>query len=153
MKSCFLFGHADCPQDIQAKIIASVEQHYTQYGIRQFYVGNRGNFDRLAATALRLMKKQHTDMELYLLIAYHPGERRVDLLRDFDGSFYPPIENVPKPFRIVSANQYMADQADRFICYVNHIGNTRDLLDYTCRRRSDDRIDNIAMKYGTDKMT
>ena len=115
-------------------------------------MGNRGNFDRLAATVLRLLKKLHPDMELYLILAYHPGERRVDIPGNFDGSFYPPIGNVPRPYRIVSANQYMADQAHSIICYVNHIGNTRDLLNYACRRQRPwrERIDNIAEKYGTD---
>ena len=90
-------------------------------------------------------------MELYLIIAYHPGERIVDLPCDFDGSFYPPIGNVPWVYRIVSANQYMANHADSIICYVNHVGNTRQLLNYVQRRQEilADRIDNIAMKHGT----
>ena len=57
MKSCFLFGHSDCPQDILLQIITAVERQYTEHGIRQFYVGSRGNFDRLATTALRQIKK------------------------------------------------------------------------------------------------
>lgn len=148
MKSCFLFGHSDCPQDILLQIIAAVERQYTQQGIRQFYVGSRGNFDRLATTALRQIKKQHPDMELYLLIAYHPGERKVILPEGFDGSFYPPIENVPKPYRIVRANQYMVDTVDAVICYVNHIGNTRELLHrISCRKKiAGELIDNIAIK-------
>lgn len=146
MKSCFLFGHSDCPQYVIPQIVASLEYHYTQYGVRQFYVGNRGNFDRLAATALRQMKKQHPNVELYLLLAYHPGERRVNLPEDFDGSFYPPIDSVPKPYRIVRANQYMADISDSIICYVNYIGNSRELLRYAQRGLNEKRIDNIATK-------
>lgn len=68
MKSCFLFGHSDCPQDILPKIIDAAKYHYSYYGTRQFYVGNRGNFDRLAASALHKLKIQHPDVEIYL---YH----------------------------------------------------------------------------------
>lgn len=148
MKSCFLFGHSDCPQDILLQIIAAVERQYTQQGIRQFYVGNRGNFDRLAITALRQFKKQHPEVELYLLLAYHPGELKELLPEDFDGSFYPPIENVPRPYRIIRANQYMVDTVDTAICYVNHIGNTRELLNHIYRRKkiAGELIDNIAIK-------
>ncbi len=146
MHICFLFGHSDCPAEVLPQLVASVEYHYTQYGVRQFYVGNRGNFDRLTATALRQLKKQHPNAELYLLLAYHPSERRVNLPEDFDGSFYPPIDAVPKPYRIVRANRYMVDIADSIICYVNRIGNSRELLCYAQRGLSEKRIDNIAAK-------
>lgn len=146
MKSCFLFGHSDCPQNVIPQIVASLEYHYTHYGVRQFYVGNRGNFDRLAAIALRQLKKQHPNAELYLLLAYHPGERKIILPEEFDGSFYPSIDFVPKPHRIVCANQYMVDTADSIICYVNHVGNSRELLCYAHRSLYEKRIDNIAAK-------
>lgn len=146
MKSCFLFGHADCPQYVIPQIVASLEYHYTHYGVRQFYVGNRGSFDRLAATALRQLKKQHPNAELYLLLAYHPGERKTNLPEEFDGSFYPSINAVPKPHRIVCANRYMVDIADSIICYVNHTGNSRELLRYAQRSLNEKRIDNIAAK-------
>ena len=73
MKSCFLFGHSDCPQDMLSKIATAIEDLYMNYGIRQFDVGNRGTFDRLTATALRQCKLQHPEIELYLLVAYHPA--------------------------------------------------------------------------------
>ena len=88
MKSCFLFGHSDCPQDMLSKIIAAIEDLYINYGIRLFYVGNRGSFDRLTASALRQCKRQYPEIELYLLIAYHPAEREIILPENFDGSFY-----------------------------------------------------------------
>ena len=84
---------------------------------------------------------------MYLLLAYHPGERKELLPEGFDGSFYPPIENVPKPYRIIRANQYMVDTVDAVICYVNHIGNTRELLNHIYRRKkmAGELIDNIAL--------
>ncbi len=144
-KVCFLFGHANTSSDALPDIEAAAERHYTQYGIRTFVVGNRGSFDQMAATAIKNLKRQHRDITLQLLLAYHPGERPVVMPEGFDSSYYPPLEGVPRPYAIVRANQYMVDTADTIICYVRHIGNTRNLLEYATRR---DRIpiENLAQK-------
>lgn len=137
MKSCFLFGHGDCPESILPKIEAAVEACYSCHGIAAFYVGNRGRFDRLAATAVKRAKQRHPDICLYLLLAYHPAERPVDLQSCFDGSFYPPLEDTPRQYTIVKANRYMVRTADALICYVCHPGNTRKLLQFARRQQKE----------------
>lgn len=134
LKSCFLFGHSDAPQDIQSAIEAAVERQYLNHGIRQYYVGAYGAFDRMAASALKSAKKRYQDMSLYLLLPYHPAERPVETPEGFDGTFYPPLEKVPRRYAIVRANRYMIEICDSVICYVHHIGNTRTLLEYAQRR-------------------
>jgi hypothetical protein len=69
-----------------------------------------------------------------------------DLTDEFDNSYYPPLENVPRKYAIVRANQYMIDTADSIICYVKHIGNTRNLLEYAQRRQKKEGIviENVA---------
>lgn len=106
LKSCFLFGHSDAPQVIQSAIEAAVERQYLNHGIRQYYVGAYGSFDRMAASALKTVKKRYRDMSLYLLLPYHPAERPVETPEGFDGTF----------------------------CYVHHIGNSRTLLEYAQHR-------------------
>ena len=83
---------------------------------------------------------------LLLLLAYHPAERPVFLTDGFDNSYYPPLENVPRPFTIVRANQYMVNKADSIICYVKHPGNTRNLIEYAQRRQKKGGfpIENVA---------
>lgn len=143
--SCFLFGHADCPDSIMPKLEEAIENYYSNFGINSFYVGNRGRFDSLAATAVKRAKQRHTDIQLYLLLAYHPAERAVDLWDGFNGSYYPPLENVPRQYAIIRANQYLVDNSDYIICYVKHIGNTRNLLEYAQRRKKEGaRIENLA---------
>ena len=145
MKSCFMFGHSDCPDSMLPRIEQSIEHYYSQYGITDFYIGNRGRFDSLAATAVRNAKQRHPDIRMYLLLAYHPSERPVDLWGGFDGSFYPPLENTPRQYTIVKANRYMVDTTDFLICYVKHFGNTRNLLEYAQRRKKDGvHIENVA---------
>ena len=146
MKSCFMFGHGTAPYSILPKIEQAIEDHYTKYGVTAFYVGSRGQFDSMAATAAKQVKQRHPDIKLFLVLAYHPAERPVDLTYGFDNSFYPPLENVPRPYAIVRANQYMVDTADTMICYVKHPGNTRNLIEYAQRRQKKDGviIENVA---------
>ena len=145
-KTCFLFGHATAPSDLARVIEAAAERHYHEYGIRSFYVGNRGNFDRYATAAIKRLKGRYSDVSLILLLAYHPGERPVKLTEEFDNSYYPPLENVPRQYAIVRANKYMIDTADSIICYVKHFGNTRNLLEHAQRRQKKEAfpIENLA---------
>lgn len=145
-RSCFLFGHADCPDSVMPILEQAVERFYTNFQVRYFYVGNRGRFDSLAAASVKRAKKRHNDISLLLLLAYHPGERAVNLTEGFDNSYYPPLENVPRQYAIVRANKYMVNTADSIICYVNHIGNTRNLLEYARRRQKEEwiAIENLA---------
>ena len=141
-----MFGHATTPYDALVRIEAAAEKQYNEQGIRTFIVGNRGNFDSYAATAIKRLKQKHDDITLLLLLAYHPAERPVHLTEGFDNSYYPPIENVPRQYAIVRANKYMVDTADSIICYVNRIGNTRKLLEQAQKRQKKEGIpiENVA---------
>lgn len=143
---CFLFGHATTSYDVLPLIEKAAEEHYQKFGIRTFVVGNRGNFDSYAAKAIINLKKKHSDISLLLLLAYHPAERPVYLSNGFDNSYYPPLENVPRQFTIVRANQHMVDTADTMICYVKNPGNTRNLLERAEKRQKKDGviIENLA---------
>ena len=149
MKSCFLFGHSDAPQEIQSAIEAAVERQYRNHDIRQYYVGAYGSFDRMAASALKAVKKRYQNISLYLLLPYHPAERPVETPEGFDGTFYPPLEKVPRRYAIVRANRYMTATCDSVICYVHHIGNTRTLLEYAQRRAKKGALslENLAEKH------
>ena len=136
MKSCFLFGHRDAPEEIRPEIEAAVEWLYREKGVTLFYVGHYGSFDRIAGAAVKALKARYTDIELFMVIPYHPAIRSVELTEGFDGRFYPPMENVPNRYAIVRANRYMVEISDAIICYVNHPGNTRKLLEYAGSRNA-----------------
>lgn len=141
---CFLFGHRDAPTSIQQKIEEAVEHHYLEHGVGHFVVGGYGSFDRMAAGAVKAVKQRHSDICLSLLLPYHPAERPVETPPGFDGTLYPEgMENVPRKFAIVRANQYMVKNADTIICYVKHFGNTRVLLEQAWKR-SDLYVQNLA---------
>ena len=144
MKTCFLFGHRDAPDELRPRIEAAVEYHYTELGVRQFIVGGYGSFDRIAGSAVKAVKRRHREIHLTLLIPYHPAERPAQVSHGFDGTFYPDgMENIPRKFAIVRANQYMIRNSDTVICYVKHFGNTRALLEQA-QKRSDLYVQNLA---------
>lgn len=135
MKTCFLIGHRYATEDLLPALRTAIERHIVQYGVTSFTVGHYGNFDRLAAKALREAKARHPEISLTLLLPYHPTLRPVTLPKDFDGSFYPPgMEDVPLKLAIVRANRYTLDHSDYLIAYPSAPGNTRELVDYAQRR-------------------
>lgn len=146
-QSCFMFGHADCPQSALHRIEEAIETFCTKYGIRFLYVGNRGQFDRIAVTAAKRVKLRYPDLQLFLLLAYRPAERTVALTEGFDNSYYPPLAAVPKPYAIVRANKYMIDNCNFIICYVQHRGNTEALWAYAHQKQKSRPliIKNVAM--------
>ncbi len=144
MGICFMFGHSDCPEEILPHIQQAIEKSYTTLGCRIFYVGNRGQFDCLAAKAARQAKMRCPDLQLMLLLSYHPAERKVDTF-GFDGSYYPILVSTPRKYAIVEANRNMVRAADSVICFVKHPGNARSLLAYGQKNRNL-VVENLAEK-------
>jgi len=135
-------GHRDAPSDLLLVLSAEIERHITEYGVTEFLVGNHGLFDSFAAKALADAKKRHPEVTLTLLLAYHPGERPVELPERFDGSLYPPdMEKVPKRLAIVRANRYAVDISNFMIAYAWEPGsNTVKLVEYAREREKHGKI-------------
>ena len=118
MKTCFLIGHRDVPEELRERLEKAIDEAIMRDGVTEFVVGQYGAFDRMAAGCLAEAKKAHPGLRLVLLLPYHPAERPVALPAGFDGSFYPPgMEQVPRRLAIVRANEYMARHCDVLICY------------------------------------
>ncbi len=147
MPTCFFIGHKNAPEELYPLLLTSIKQHITEFGVENFIVGDYGNFDQLATRALLKLKKQHPEIILTLLLAYHPFYT-AQQHEIFDASFYPPdMEFVPKRAAIIRANQYMINHCDYLIAYNNgHIGNTRKLLQSADRRQKRGllQIENLA---------
>lgn len=45
---CTFFGHRDCPESIRPLLRAAIVDLIEKHRVRLFYVGNEGNFDRMA---------------------------------------------------------------------------------------------------------
>lgn len=135
-KSCFFIGHREASKDIYSALYVAVEQHILEYGVAEFIVGNYGGFDRLAASAVKEVKRFHPVVKLTLLLPYHPPKRHIPTPDGFDGTFYPPgMERVPRKVAIVRANRYVMDHIAYLIAYAwRPASNARELVEYAKRR-------------------
>lgn len=148
MKSCFFIGHRDAPESVLSSLTIAVERLIVEENVGHFYVGQYGSFDRMAALAVKQLKKKYPTITLYLVLPYHPAERPVPAPAGFDGTYYPEgMETVPKRYAIIRANKQMINNSDWLIAYVCHPGsNARNLLEYARRREQKGliHIENLA---------
>lgn len=147
-KTCFFIGHREAPDDLLPALQEAVERHITEYGVRDFVVGQYGRFDALAEMALVAAKRRHPEVRASLLLPYHPFDRPVPVPEGFDDTYYPPgMELVPKRLAIVRANRHMVEHCTHLIAYVSHpASNARNLLDYARGRaeRGELQVENLA---------
>ena len=102
-------------------------------GATTFYLGGYGDFDSLAAAAVRRQKASYPSIEAILVLAYLNRETDVSL---YDGTTYPPLENVPPRYAIVRRNEWMIRESDVVISGVTHgWGGAARTLDYARRRQ------------------
>lgn len=144
-KTCFFIGHRDAPDELRPLLAEAVERHIMQYGVTEFIVGHYGHFDAMATSAVKTAKQQYPGITLVLLLPYYPYPHETD---DYDATFYPPgMENVPKPYAIVRANEYTLRNSDYLICFDSgYIGNTRGLAVLARKQEAHGRlhVENLA---------
>lgn len=111
-----------------------------------FLIGHYGEFDRLSAAACLKAKVIHPDIEVSLVLPYykpHIDDLEREYYDKFDDIIVPPLEDTPYRFRIVKANQYMVNESDTVVAYVNTAyGGAVKTLKYA--ERQSKRIINLA---------
>ncbi len=136
LNSCFFIGHHNAPESIYEVLERTVERCAADYGVTSFTVGHYGNFDAMAARAVRKVKAHRPELKLTLLLPYYSAEIRQALPRGFDNSFYPPgMETVPKRLAIPRANCWMMENSSILIAYVSHPGNAKKLFEQAEKRK------------------
>ena len=97
-------------------------------GADRFYLGGYGDFDRMAAEAVKAKKDERPGIEMALVTAY--------LGRQADGEFYdymiyPTLRDVTQRSAIPQRNEWMVDHAARVIAVYNGTsGGTRNTIEY-----------------------
>ena len=152
-KSCFFMGHREADERLLPRLDLVIDRLITDEKTRYFYVGGYGCFDRIAGAAVKRIKQKHPDISLMLVLPYHPAERVVPTPDGFDGTYHPEgLENTPRRYSIVRANQIMVDTCDWLVCYVRHgASNSRNLLEYARRRKENGLIQIINIGESEDK--
>ena len=113
---CTFFGHRDAPPKIKPALRQVLLDLIERQGVKQFYVGNQGNFDVMARSLLAEFEQTH-GIRYEIVLAYLP--RQEDPLCDTDHTLLPEgIESVPPRFAIEYRNKWMIDHSDIVVTYV-----------------------------------
>ena len=73
--TCFFIGHRYAPSELRPRLDAEIERHIVDYGVSEFVVGHYGDFDRMAAAAVRSAKQRHPALRLTLPLPYCPPRK------------------------------------------------------------------------------
>lgn len=132
MFSCFFIGHGHTGQEVYPLLAGAVERLILD-GVEEFLVGRYGQFDAMAARAVRTAKERHASVTLLLLEPYYRPEAAPP--EGFDAVYYPPgLETAPKRAAIARANRAAVDGSTHLLAYVKRPGRARDVLEYALRR-------------------
>ena len=147
-KRCCFAGHSKI-YDATAieRVLAEARRLVVEESVTEFLVGNYGDFDHCATSAIRLLKKEYETVELSLVVPYLTKEicdYQRDYYEKYDSIVMANIkENTPNRLKIIKANEYMVDSSDYVICYVdNDYGGAHKTLEYA--RRKQKSITNIG---------
>lgn len=118
--NCTFFGHSNAPSEVRSRLKEEITKLIEKRGVNRFYVGNHGNFDRMALAVLKELSEVYPQIDYCIVYAYLPQD-----CDDFLHTIYPEgIETVPKRFAINFRNNWMIRHADIVITFVrNSFGN------------------------------
>lgn len=127
-------GHSQTSdQDKIASWLDMILPALIEGGATTFYLGGYGDFDRLAAAAVRRQKNIYPHIESILVLPYL--SRKFDAAA-YDGTTYPPLEKTPPRYAIVKRNQWMVNESDVVISGVVHsFGGAAKTLDFARGKR------------------
>ena len=120
-------------EKVRLPLKAAIEKHINEYGANAFYVGHRGNFDRMCMGILSEVKEKYPSIMLYQVEPYALSQPKIEAPQGF-ALYYPEIEHVPLPLAIVQANRYMVKNSDYLIACPSAAGNSRKICEYAQRR-------------------
>jgi len=112
------WGHKDAPESIQVKLKKILIHLIEDEGANVFYVGNQGNFDRIAAALLRELQLQYPHIRFYIVLAYMPTPSQ-GAHEQRDETILPEVVAAsPARFAISRRNDWMLEKSDTVVTYV-----------------------------------
>ncbi|MDO4565554.1 MAG: hypothetical protein Q4C04_08070 [Clostridia bacterium] len=136
MSACTFCGHHDASLDLLPLLQTAIESLITGKRVSRFYVGNHGNFDSMALSALREAKRNHPHISYFVVLAYMPVEKDAfPIYGDAETLFPAGLETAPRRFAITYRNRWMVGQSDFLIAYVRRsFGGAAQTLNYAKNR-------------------
>lgn len=151
MLTCTFAGHAEVyAADIDEKFNNIIEHLLANEDDATFYVGGRGEFDSLAAAAVRAAKARYRDKKIQLYLVEPYMSKQINHDKEFysqmyDGIIVPQeLMGVHPKAAITKRNRVMVDWANVLIAFVyRDFGGAYETLKYA-RQKGDIRIINLA---------
>ncbi|MEG2273874.1 MAG: hypothetical protein RSC44_00930 [Clostridia bacterium] len=142
-------GHGELNNidEFRCKLIEAIESCINN-GADIFYCGGYGDFDNACAAAIGKLKFKYPNIKAIFVTPYiaEGYQTRLKWIIDsklYDEIIYPELEEVPYKFAISKRNEWMVDNADLVIAFVNHhFGGAYSTFQYAERKRK--TIINIA---------
>lgn len=138
-KICSFFGHRDVFVNLQRQLCNAIEIAINEYGISTFYVGDRGEFDRQAANAVRIMKHKYQNIKLVLVLPYLTSKLNTyknEYTASYDTIYIPEqLAGVHPKGAITKRNRIMVDESELIICYIKRdYGGAYNTIKYANRK-------------------
>ena len=112
---CTFFGHRDTPAWVEEKLEKEVAALIEKQNVDTFYVGDQGNFDKMAQRVILSAKKKYGFVRGYIVLHCIPERMQPVELE----SFVPEgLECVPPRYAISHRNRWMAEHSDVVLAYV-----------------------------------
>lgn len=113
--------------------VETVIRQLISEGATHFYCGGHGGFDRLVSGVLQKEKKRSPHIQSILVLAYLQEN---PYAADYDYTYYPELELVPKRFAILKRNEIMVIESDVVVAYVTHgWGGAAKTLEYAQKKK------------------
>ena len=150
MRTCTFAGHA-CVYStyVRQQLEAEIEAFISGTDPAVFYVGGRGDFDRMASAAVRTRKERYRDKKIQLYLVEPYMRERINRDRAYYESLYDGIIipqellDVHPKVAITKRNRWMCERADCLIAFVQRdFGGAYQTLKYA--KKTGIRIANLA---------
>lgn len=150
MRTITFAGHREVYQsDVSARLNAVLDKISETENELIFYVGGMGEFDSLAASAVRRMRKQHPEKSIKLILVEPYMKQSINADREFIHGLYDdiwvPIELAEVHYKkaITERNKLMVRESDVLVCYVHRdFGGAHTMMKYA--RKLEKEIYNVA---------
>ena len=114
---CTFFGHKDAPSSIKMRLEEIIEALINE-GVKNYYVGNNGNFDFYVQGVLENIVKKHNDIRFSVVLSTI-NETAIGTKQKY--TLFPEgLENALPKFAISKRNDWMINNSQIVITYVRH---------------------------------
>ena len=111
--NCTFLGHRDCDFSISVELEMTIENLIKNKGVNHFFLGNHGNFDRIALHSVTTLQGKYPHITYEIVLAYIPDKQINHHALYPEGS-----EKIPKKFAICFRNKWMVNHSDYIVSHI-----------------------------------